>query len=78
MRGFGSFSVHDRPPRRGRNPKTGESVSLAGKHVPGFKPGRRQRERVEEARRRGTGGSCRISLRDSNDPPGREADDQQH
>ena len=57
VRGFGSFSVHHRPARRGRNPKTGESVSLAGKHMPHFKPGRRLRERVEEGRRRGTGRS---------------------
>lgn len=46
VRGFGSFSLHYRPPRMGRNPKTGESVSLSGKHVPHFKPGRELRERV--------------------------------
>lgn len=46
VRGFGSFSLHYRPPRLGRNPKTGESVSLSGKHVPHFKPGRELRERV--------------------------------
>ena len=33
IRGFGSFSLHYRPPRVGRNPKTGESVALPGKHV---------------------------------------------
>ena len=38
IRGFGSFSLHFRPPRQGRNPKTGEAVALAGKHVPHFKP----------------------------------------
>lgn len=46
IRGFGSFSLHYRPPRMGRNPKTGEPVPLAGKHVPHFKPGKELRERV--------------------------------
>lgn len=46
IRGFGSFSLHFRPPRVGRNPKTGASVSLPGKHVPHFKPGKELRERV--------------------------------
>ncbi len=46
IRGFRSFSLHYRPPRVGRNPKTGESVMLAGKHVPHFKPGKELRERV--------------------------------
>ena len=46
IRGFGSFSLHFRPPRQGRNPKTGETVALAGKHVPHFKPGKELRERV--------------------------------
>lgn len=46
IRGFGSFSLHYRAPRLGRNPKTGEAVSLPGKHVPHFKPGKALRERV--------------------------------
>ena len=46
IRGFGSFSLHYRAPRIGRNPKTGESVGLAGKYVPHFKPGKELRERV--------------------------------
>jgi integration host factor subunit beta len=46
IRGFGSFSLHYRPPRAGRNPKTGGSVSLPGKYVPHFKPGKELRERV--------------------------------
>jgi len=46
IRGFGSFSLHYRAPRVGRNPKTGESVGLSGKHVPHFKPGKELRERV--------------------------------
>jgi integration host factor subunit beta len=53
IRGFGSFSLHYRPPRIGRNPKTGEAVSLAGKHVPHFKPGKDLRERVNDAARNG-------------------------
>jgi len=46
IRGFGSFSLHYRAPRVGRNPKSGESVSLPGKYVPHFKPGKELRERV--------------------------------
>ena len=46
IRGFGSFSLHYRAPRMGRNPKTGERVPLRGKHVPHFKPGKELRERV--------------------------------
>ena len=49
IRGFGSFSLHYRAPRIGRNPKTGESVGLAGKHVPHFKPGKELRDRVNSA-----------------------------
>jgi integration host factor subunit beta len=51
IRGFGSFSLHYRPPRMGRNPKTGGSVALASKHVPHFKPGKELRERVDESRK---------------------------
>jgi len=49
IRGFGSFSFHYRPPRFGRNPKTGESVALAAKYVPHFKPGKELRDRVNQA-----------------------------
>lgn len=52
IRGFGSFSLHYRPPRVGRNPKSGEPVSLPAKHVPHFKPGKQMRERVDESRER--------------------------
>ncbi|WAJ71429.1 integration host factor subunit beta [Catenovulum adriaticum] len=48
IRGFGSFSLHYRAPRVGRNPKTGESVQLDGKYVPYFKPGKEMRERVND------------------------------
>lgn len=46
IRGFGSFSLHYRPPRIGRNPKTGDAVALTGKYVPHFKPGKELRNRV--------------------------------
>lgn len=49
IRGFGSFSLHFRPPRMGRNPKTGNPVPLAGKYVPHFKPGKELRERVNSS-----------------------------
>ncbi|MDQ7091467.1 MAG: integration host factor subunit beta [Methylococcales bacterium] len=50
IRGFGSFSLHYRPPRMGRNPKTGGAVALSLKYVPHFKPGKELRERVDESR----------------------------
>lgn len=50
IRGFGSFSLHYRPPRMGRNPKNGEAVALSGKYVPHFKPGKELRIRVDEAK----------------------------
>lgn len=49
IRGFGSFSLHYRSPRVGRNPKTGESVELEGKYVPHFKPGKELRESVNDS-----------------------------
>ena len=51
IRGFGSFSLRYREPRLGRNPKTGESVGLAGKYVPHFKPGKILREKVDRGSR---------------------------
>ncbi len=53
IRGFGSFSLHYRPPRMGRNPKTGDAVALAAKYVPHFKPGKELRERVNVYAREG-------------------------
>jgi integration host factor subunit beta len=47
VRGFGSFSLHYRPPRVGRNPKTGDTVHVPDKYVPHFKPGKELRERVD-------------------------------
>jgi integration host factor subunit beta len=54
IRGFGSFSLHLRPPRLGRNPKTGESVALSKKYVPHFKPGKELRDRVDSSREKCT------------------------
>lgn len=48
IRGFGSFSLNHRPPRKGRNPKTGASVSIPAKYVPHFKPGKELRDRVND------------------------------
>ncbi len=47
IRGFGSFSLNYRPPRMGRNPKTGEKVEVPEKYVPHFKAGKELRERVD-------------------------------
>ena len=46
LRGFGSFSLHYRNPRLGRNPKTGDSVKLEAKSVPHFKAGKELKDRV--------------------------------
>ncbi len=50
IRGFGSFSLHHRAARSGRNPKTGEKVLLSSKYVPHFKPGKELRERVNASK----------------------------
>jgi integration host factor subunit beta len=47
IRGFGSFALSHRPPRIGRNPKSGEKVMVPGKRVPHFKPGKELREKVD-------------------------------
>ena len=46
LRGFGAFSVKNRPARTGRNPRTGETVTVEEKHVPFFKTGKDMRERL--------------------------------
>jgi len=53
IRGFGSFTLHYRAPRVGRNPKTGDSVTLEAKHVPHFKPGKELRDGVNESLKQG-------------------------
>lgn len=52
VRGFGSFSLTYRPPRIGRNPRTGEVVGLGGKYTLRFKPGKALRERVNAGMQR--------------------------
>ena len=69
IRGFGSFSLHYRPPRMGRNPKTGEAVALAAKYVPHFKPGKELRERVDFKR---PGGPSESGQGSEDVPPPRE------
>jgi integration host factor subunit beta len=46
LRGFGAFSVRSRPARAGRNPRTGDQVSVPAKSVPFFKSGKELRERL--------------------------------
>lgn len=48
IRGFGSFSLNYRPPRTGRNPKSGVKVQVPAKYVPHFKAGKELRERVDQ------------------------------
>ena len=75
IRGFGSFSLHFRAPRVGRNPKTGASVELHGKYVPHFKPGKELRERVNAAMYRekeqagSSGDDGTDSKKDNSGPP---------
>ena len=69
IRGFGSFSLHYRPPRVGRNPKSGDAVSLSAKYVPHFKPGKELRERVNN----GAVKAREIKPANDNDP-GTESD----
>jgi len=49
IRGFGSFGINRRPPRKGRNPKSGETVFVHAKDVPHFKAGKELRDRVNQA-----------------------------
>jgi len=49
IRGFGSFTLHCRRPRIGRNPRTGEPVAIPARYAPLFKPGKELRDRVNEA-----------------------------
>ena len=60
IRGFGSFSLHFRAPRVGRNPKTGASVKLHGKYVPHFKSGKELRERVNDSMFDASSGTCLL------------------
>lgn len=49
IRGFGSFALNYRPPRVGRNPKSGDKVMVPEKYVPHFKAGKELRERVDQS-----------------------------
>ncbi len=55
LRGFGAFSVKKRDPRTGRNPRTGEQVSVASKRVPYFKTGKDLRDRLNKEAARAAG-----------------------
>lgn len=46
LRGFGAFSTREREGRKGRNPRTGDTVDVPGKRVPYFKPGKEMRARL--------------------------------
>lgn len=46
LRGFGAFSTRAREARKGRNPRTGDSVDVPGKKVPYFKPGKEMRAKL--------------------------------
>lgn len=70
IRGFGSFSLHYRPPRVGRNPKSGDPVALPAKYVPHFKPGKELRERVNL----GVETAPEIKLARDNDPDTDDSD----
>ena len=47
LAGFGTFTVVDKPPRKGRNPKTGEEIDIAAKKVPEFNPGKALKDAVK-------------------------------
>jgi len=49
VRGFGSFSLHYRPPRKAHNPKTGDRLVTEAKYSPHFKPGKEMRERINDS-----------------------------
>jgi integration host factor subunit beta len=60
LRGFGSFSISRRPPRMGRNPRSGESVAIPEKRVPHFKPGKALREAVDARTQEILAGSAKV------------------
>jgi integration host factor subunit beta len=49
LRGFGSFRLRRRQPRKGRNPKTGDRVDVPPKKVPYFKPGKELKDLINKA-----------------------------
>lgn len=52
IRGFGSFSLHNRPSRNAHNPRTGEKVVTTNKYAPHFKPGKQTRDRINQSRQK--------------------------
>lgn len=50
IRGFGSFSLNYRAPRKARNPRTGGQVEVKQKYIPHFKPGKELKERVDNSK----------------------------
>jgi len=72
LRGFGSFRVRERGARRGRNPKTGDPVSIPAKRVPYFKPGKELKELINDpnaSARRAPEASATHSADDTRQPP---------
>jgi integration host factor subunit beta len=72
LRGFGSFRVRERGARRGRNPKTGDPVSIPAKRVPYFKPGKELKELINDenhATHSATGNSGPLRNDDNRQPP---------
>jgi integration host factor subunit beta len=72
LRGFGSFRVRERGARRGRNPKTGDPVSIPAKRVPYFKPGKELKELINEPGsrpRQGSDNSAGVSSDETRQPP---------
>jgi len=72
LRGFGSFRVRERGARRGRNPKTGDPVSIPAKRVPYFKPGKELKELINDenpASHSASGNSAALRNDDNRQPP---------
>jgi integration host factor subunit beta len=72
LRGFGSFRVRERGARRGRNPKTGDPVSIPAKRVPYFKPGKELKELINDHSARpaaSSDGNASVVSDDSRQPP---------
>ena len=72
LRGFGSFRVRERGARRGRNPKTGDPVSIPAKRVPYFKPGKELKELINEHNSQpanASEGSSTVVSDESRQPP---------
>src|SRR5258705_7581291 len=72
LRGFGSFRVRERGARRGRNPKTGDPVSIPAKRVPYFKPGKELKELINDenpAPHSASGNSSSVTHDDNRQPP---------